>query len=232
MGILSNLVGPYSWLEATAYDFMVGKAAARVVEDLVENSLRPRLRALPHGSLVTDLGCGGGHLLVALAQEFPTLEFVGVDLSPTMVRLASARAEKAGLRSPRVRFLMADVQQLCLPDESFSLVWSIGVLKHWPQPVLGVLECARILAPGGFLVLADTVQTATPERIRHFLNHSRIPAIVRPLVQHRIQRRIFAPSPTLPQLKDFILRAALELVDSDLLEQAPLGFVIGKKVGN
>ena len=102
------------------------------------------------GERALDFGCGAGRLTLPLADRFAAV--VGVDISPSMLELARARA--AG--RPGVRFALDERGDLSLLDgETFALVYTGLVLQHQPSPeairvTLGRL--GRLVAPGGVLV--------------------------------------------------------------------------------
>jgi len=67
-----------------------------------------------------------------------------------MVRVARDSA-----RDGRLRFLIGAAEQLPAPDGAFDLVLSTTSFDHWRDQLAGLTECARVLAPGGHLVLTD-----------------------------------------------------------------------------
>jgi len=101
---------------------------------------------------VLDVGCGTGYLLRRLAAQVPDAgaRFVGVDLAPRMLRVAAGRAG-----DPRLRFARAAAERLPAADAAFDLVVSTTSFDHWADQGTGLAECARVLAPGGTLVLTD-----------------------------------------------------------------------------
>ena len=100
---------------------------------------------------VLDVGCGTGYLLRLLARRCPeATELAGVDPAPSMI---SAAERAAGDR--RLRFTIGTAERLPCPDGVFDLVISTTSFDHWADQQAGLSECARVLAPGGHLVLAD-----------------------------------------------------------------------------
>lgn len=98
------------------------------------------------GQPVVDLGCGRGYWLGRMAAR--GLVTVGVEPDPE-------RAADAGGQGPVV---VADGTSIPMRDDSVGLVWSIHVLHHLPDPVSALAEIARVLRPGGHLILAETVE--------------------------------------------------------------------------
>jgi ubiquinone/menaquinone biosynthesis C-methylase UbiE len=100
-----------------------------------------------------DLGCGPGVLLAPLIERCKTV--AAVDVSAEM--LERARAAIAGAPgSERVTFSQGSADALPFPDRSFDVVTCIGVISYWPDPAKGLSEIARVLRPGGMLILQAT----------------------------------------------------------------------------
>ena len=95
---------------------------------------------------VLDAGCGGGRYSVAW-HLLGAGEVVGVDLSEPGIADARARAE--GMKLERVRFEHCDVVELRLPEASFDIVFSNGVLHHTRDWKRGVHNLVKVLKPGG-----------------------------------------------------------------------------------
>jgi arsenite methyltransferase len=109
-----------------------------------------------------DLGCGRGAVLMQAARLLPKGRAVGVDLwrsdqsgnSPEATR-RNARLEGV---EDRVETLTADVTKLPFPDRSFDVVVSNLVLHNLPGQAArtaAIDEAARVLRPGGRLLIAD-----------------------------------------------------------------------------
>jgi ubiquinone/menaquinone biosynthesis C-methylase UbiE len=100
---------------------------------------------------VLDVGCGTGYLLRLLAGRCPqATQLAGIDPAPSMIRAAEQAADDR-----RLRFTVGAAERLPYPDDAFDLVVSTTSFDHWADQWAGLGECARVLAPGGHLVLAD-----------------------------------------------------------------------------
>jgi ubiquinone/menaquinone biosynthesis C-methylase UbiE len=119
--------------------------------DFADRAIRIALAVAPAPSRVLDVGSGTGYALRQLAAALPdATELTGVDAAPEMVRVAN---EANGDR--RVRFIEGTAEQLPWPDASVDLVISTTSFDHWADQRAGLAECARVLVPGGHLVLSD-----------------------------------------------------------------------------
>ncbi len=105
---------------------------------------------LPTGSQVLEVGPGAGFMTVELARRGFIVQ--AADSTPRMIEIASRRVAKAGV-DRRVRLLVADAHQLAFADGAFPLVVALGVVPWLRSAPLAVAEMARVLRPGGHLVL-------------------------------------------------------------------------------
>jgi ubiquinone/menaquinone biosynthesis C-methylase UbiE len=112
-----------------------------------------RIAALTGRERILDLGCGAGHTAHNVAPH--AAEVVGVDVTPEMLEVAAGLARDRGLTN--VRFQRADVLALPFADASFDLVTSRYSAHHYADPAKALTEAARVLRPGGRMLLVDTV---------------------------------------------------------------------------
>jgi len=106
--------------------------------------------AIPTGEKVREIGCGGGRCTVALAQRGYAVH--AIDSVPGMVDLTRERVDQAGLRSS-VSIGLGDAHNLTFPDGIFGLVLAIGVIPYLHSPEEAFSEMARLLRPGGLLLV-------------------------------------------------------------------------------
>jgi ArsR family transcriptional regulator len=112
------------------------------------SSLLPLVRP---GLVVADVGTGTGGMLPFLAQVASRI--VAIDLSAEMLRRARAKAKALGLRE--VSFLQGDLGALPLERGAVDAAFAALVLHHAPRPLAALREMARIVKPGGVVVVLD-----------------------------------------------------------------------------
>jgi 27-O-demethylrifamycin SV methyltransferase len=113
---------------------------------------------LEQGSRVLDIGCGTGAPACAIAQRYGC-DVLGVSTSAVGLADARARAERHRL-SATVRFENRDGMDTRLPDASFDCAGVLESSHLMPDKPRLVAECARILRPGGRMVLCDIILRA------------------------------------------------------------------------
>jgi ubiquinone/menaquinone biosynthesis C-methylase UbiE len=113
------------------------------------------LACIQPGETVLDVGCGTGTLAMEIQSRVGRAGRVtGVD--PGTQQIARARSKVARRNMP-IEFQIGVIEQLPFPDQTFDVVFSTLMMHHLPAPLKrqGLAEIARVLKPGGRLVIAD-----------------------------------------------------------------------------
>ncbi|WP_457107194.1 class I SAM-dependent methyltransferase [Methylobacterium sp. P5_C11] len=113
--------------------------------------IRESFAPLP-GKRILDIGCGPGTLARRLVDEGAVV--TGID--PGTAALAKARAAV-----PEARFEVAGGEALPFPDASFDGAVLLNALHHVPDPAAALVEAARVLVPGGRLVVVEPLAAGT-----------------------------------------------------------------------
>jgi SAM-dependent methyltransferase len=104
---------------------------------------------LPVHGPVVELGCGPGANLAYLQEKIPGGQWAGIDLTPSHIRRARQRCR------PDTTLQIGDFCQLPYEDNSCALLYGIEALCHARDYRQALSEAARVLRPGGTLIVFD-----------------------------------------------------------------------------
>jgi ArsR family transcriptional regulator len=121
-----------------------------IAESEVEAAVARALGDRPIGQLI-DIGTGTGRMIELFGRA--ARRALGVDRSPEMLRLARVKLAQAGIQSAELR--QGDMYALPVASGSADTVILHQVLHYAQQPAAAVAEAARLLAPGGRLLIVD-----------------------------------------------------------------------------
>jgi SAM-dependent methyltransferase len=120
-----------------------------------------RLTGLARGApglVALDLGCGAGHAAFALAEGGARV--TACDPTPEMLAVVEEEARRRGLDALQTR--RAAAERLPFQDAAFDLVVTRFSAHHWADVPGALTEAARVLKPGGGLVVIDVVASESP----------------------------------------------------------------------
>jgi ubiquinone/menaquinone biosynthesis C-methylase UbiE len=168
---------------------------------------------LPEGASVLEIGCGAGHLTAALAER--GLHVDAVDVSQAMVDATADRIRQTGFAG-QVAVAIADAHALPFESSRFELVVAVGVIPWLHSPSDSLEEMARVLRPGGQLILTADNRA----RLSSFTDPRAMLALITPLRRawRALTRR--RPRPLAANRLDFPRRIDRLLVAANL---RPLG---------
>jgi phosphatidylethanolamine/phosphatidyl-N-methylethanolamine N-methyltransferase len=147
---------------APVYDLVFGPVFAR------GRSLAAAA-AVKVGGRVLEVGVGTGLSLPAYAKS---RSVVGIDISAPMLEKATARVQRLGLRNVE-RLAVMDAERLELPDESFDVVVAQYVVTAVPNPEVALHEFARVLRPGGEIIITSRI--GAERGLRRAIEHALAP---------------------------------------------------------
>lgn len=151
---------------------------------------------------VVDLGTGSGRMLTLLGRK--ARMSIGLDLSQSMLNIARSNVARSGLDKVELRH--GDIFATRLPQQSADLVVVHQVLHYLADPAAAVTEAARLVAPGGKLLIIDFAPHEM-EQLRE---------------QHQHRRLGFNDA----EIRDWIIDAGLEPSDSIALPPESAGLTV------
>jgi ubiquinone/menaquinone biosynthesis C-methylase UbiE len=146
---------------ARLYDMQVEVLFSGAANAMRRQALVPMAEALAGRDqrrvAYADIACGPGTFLVQVRKAFPRLPALAIDLSEAYLREAKRRFG----RRPHLQPVVAKAEALPLPDASLDLATSIFLFHELPPEVRRAVarEIARVMKPGGLLILVDSLQT-------------------------------------------------------------------------
>jgi len=148
---------------APVYDLVFGAVFERGRQAAIEAAERV-------GGRILEVGVGTG---ISLPHYSRDCRLCGVDISEPMLRKAQERVDEFGLGNVEGLWVM-DAEQLSFPDDSFDVVVAQYVVTTVPNPEATLDEFARVLKPGGEIVLVSRV--GAEAGLRRALEHWFAPA--------------------------------------------------------
>ncbi|MEP4546172.1 MAG: class I SAM-dependent methyltransferase [Saccharospirillum sp.] len=109
---------------------------------------------------VLDVGCGTGSSLRYLLGYCPKGRLVGLEPTPAMLEIARQQTDQAGL-AERIELFNGAAESIPLADASVDSVLAFSTYHHWQDIPAGLAEIARVLKPGGRLLVSEEPEIQT-----------------------------------------------------------------------
>lgn len=149
--LIERIPAPLASLYEKATRLVIESYYSGVAEEIV-SSFR--------GGLLLDLGTGPGYLPIEIVRMSSAISCDGIDLSGRLIKMARSNALKAGVAG-RLNFEVGNAAKLRFEDESFDMVISTGMLHMLKDPVKVLMECYRVLRPGGEAWIYDPARVSS-----------------------------------------------------------------------
>jgi phosphatidylethanolamine/phosphatidyl-N-methylethanolamine N-methyltransferase len=151
---------------APVYDLVFGAVFARGRRAAIAAAERV-------GGRILEVGVGTG---ISLPGYSPRNRIIGIDLSEEMLRKARRRVAELSLTNVEKLEVM-DAEHLLFPDASFDVVVANHVISTVPNPEAALDECARMLRPGGEMILLSRI--GADAGLRHLVERLLQPIVCR-----------------------------------------------------
>ena len=119
------------------------------------------------GARILDVGVGRGGAARELWQRGAFASYLGIDLSSEA--LAQAATNNADI--PRLTYTVMNASALDVPSASIDLIYAREIIEHLTEQEAMLAECARVLAPGGRMILSSPNRDSLHLRMNRMLGH-------------------------------------------------------------
>ena len=148
------------------------------------------LNFIPQGGRILEIGSGPCLQAMKILQHRPDLEIIASDFSSEMISLGKKNYQELILKDEYIKrvqshlsFVQADAMDLSQFDsETFDGIYSVGAIKHFPDPIRGLHECSSILKPGGRMFFSEFFAEASMADMMNFAKYVRIPGWLKPMI--------------------------------------------------
>lgn len=198
----------------------------RVISLGIDQSWRRKaVRAmnLAEGSRAIDLATGTGDLAILTAKTHPKVTVLGLDPSTRMLAVGEAKVKNLGLEG-RVVLKEGDAQEIDAPDSSVDATSIAFGIRNVPDRAKALREMARVVRPGGRIVILELAEPTTPVlgSLARWHIHTVVPAIGAALSGAREYRYLEKSIAAFPPRAEFV--ALMESSGLRMIAAEPLTF--------
>ena len=197
----------FSSPEALAYEACIASAVSDAVVGRVDELLG--------AGVVLDVGAGGGSLAELLCDG--SRDVAALDPSQSQARRIARRTG----RTDHVWSVRGSAGELPFRSGTFDGVVSCCALKHWPDPVGGIVECARVARAASSIVLIEVDGDAGEADFRDFAMSTRVPFGMKGAYTRFAMRTVVGVAPTREQFESYLTHAGVGVRSLGRLRDTP-----------
>ena len=112
---------------------------------------------------ILEVGAGSGRYGLMLAKDFPNATVVETDIVPESLEAIKRATQELALSNVRIE--VQNVLAMTIPDSTADVVFCDAVIQHIPEHAVAIGEMARILKPGGVLILSSVNKRNVPHQL-------------------------------------------------------------------
>ena len=158
--------------EVEAYSSAAAQAHLNAIDDTFVAHAQLLVNGRERGRGL-DIGAGPGQIAIKLGARLTRWKFIGIDRSAAMIEKAREGLSDAPEVAGRIEFQIADGNSLDFPDGTFDLVICNSVLHHMAEPQNLFSEIARVVKPGGAILLRDLMRPPRFSYGSHIRKHGK-----------------------------------------------------------
>jgi ubiquinone/menaquinone biosynthesis C-methylase UbiE len=189
-----------------------GRMAGRFAVDIVwDDFYADFLRKIPDASTLLEIGAGPGIQAIEILETRPDLKIIVSDFSPKMLELArgnvaeaSRENEKIAEREGQLEFVQANAMDLsAFQDRQIDGIYSMGAIKHFPDPLKGLRQAEQVLAGGGIMYFTDSCADGEYSGTTEIVSNLNLTPAVRHLLRPLIHLGLKRESPSSSEVKSW-----------------------------
>lgn len=177
---------------------------------------------LPQGSKVLEVAPGPGYFSIELAK-LGSYAITGLDLSRTFVKIATKKAEEAGVE---IDFKQGSASKMPLQSNQFDFLLCRAAFKNFADPVGALKEMCRVLKPGGRGLIIDLKRNASPSEISREVDGMGLTTVNRILTKLAFRTMLLKSAYTKEEFEQMLAQAEFSLVE---IHESALGFEISMR---
>ena len=169
------------------YERIAGRYSAELTWKGLTNDF---LSSIPTGSTILEIGAGPGLIALKVIEQRPDLTVIVSDFSQEMLQLARENLKEhlecfiQGQPNVKMQkhleFVQANAMNLSqFQGRAINGIYTLGAIKHFPDPYKGLDQCVGILSPSGVLYFADFCADGTYAGTQDIIKHVQLPSILK-----------------------------------------------------